>query len=528
MRRREPIHSILEQPGLKLASRGPFSLSATGTLSPSHIVSPAGCSLASPVLVWFRDDYRLADNPALRAALETGAPILCFALIDEQSEGIRPLGAASRWWLHGSLESLDDLLRLLGSRLVLFRGPTEEIVARIASDTAATALFWNRRYGAPEIAVDTRLKADLATRGVTVESFNGRLLNEPWEVKNKSAKPFRVFTPYSRAAMARRVAPPLPAPGKIPAGTWPKAALGSSVTLKELQLEPTRPNWASGFAETWTRGENAARRKLAAFVDDRLSGYADKRDCPGAHGYSGLSPHLRFGEISPRQVWHAVAAARDEDPSLDRDSQKFLTELTWRDFCYQLLFDIPDLPSSSHLAAFDHMPWSPSEDGLVAWRRGMTGYPIVDAGMRQLWQTGWMHNRVRMIAASFLIKHLLVDWREGERWFWDTLVDADAANNAFNWQWVAGSGPNSAPFHRIFNPVAQGEKFDPDGAYTRAFVPELAGLPNRWLHKPWDAPLADLDAAGVILGETYPRPVVDHAAARERALDAFRVARTRG
>jgi deoxyribodipyrimidine photo-lyase len=297
------------------------------------------------------------------------------------------------------------------------------------------------------------------------------------------------------------------------------------VQLAELGLEPARPNWAESFTSAWERGEPAARRKLAEFLDGALYGYAENRDRPGIEGCSGLSPHLRYGEVSPRQVWHAVSAARAENPALDRDAAKFLTELTWRDFCYQQLFDFPDLPASSHLKMFDHMPWSRGERPLVAWRRGMTGYPIVDAGMRQLWQKGWMHNRVRMITASFLIKHLLVDWREGERWFWDTLVDADAANNAFNWQWVAGSGPDSSPFHRIFNPVAQGEKFDPDGAYTRAFVPELAGLSNRYLHKPWEAPAADLRTSGVTLGETYPRPIVDHAAARERALDAFRIAR---
>ena len=481
--------------------------------------------MALPVLVWFRDDFRLADNPALSAAVRTGAPVLCFSIVEND---VRPLGGASRWWLHGSLESFGNSLSRLGSRLVLFRGSAEELVPKLVMDTGATAMFWNRRYGETEIATDSRLKALLAKRGVPVESFSARLLNEPWEVRNQSGKPFRVFSPYSRAAMARPVAPPLAAPRKIVGGQWPEPALAGAVSLSDLSLQPSSPDWASGFDRLWTQGENAARRKLAAFIDESLHGYAENRDRPGLPGTSRLSPHLRFGEISPRQVWHAIAAAQAEHPELGRDGNKFLTELTWRDFSYQLLFDFPALSRSSHQSAFDRIGWSENTASLKAWQQGMTGYPIVDAGMRQLWRTGWMHNRVRMIAASFLTKHLLVDWREGEKWFWDTLVDADPANNAFNWQWVAGSGPDSAPFHRIFNPVLQGEKFDPDGAYTKTFVPELAKLPSRYLHRPWDAPEAEREAAGIVLGKTYPRPIVDHAAARERALTAFRLARQNG
>nr|WP_281413495.1 deoxyribodipyrimidine photo-lyase [Microvirga antarctica] len=481
--------------------------------------------MAAPALVWFRDDRRMADNPALRAAIAAKVPVLCFFILDDGSPGLRPLGGAARWWLHGSLEKLAESLAGIGGELLLFEGPAEQWVSRIAAETGATAIYWNRRYGEGEIGIDSALKERLGADGVTVESFNGSLLHEPWEIKNQSGTPFRVFTPYSRTAMARPVPAPLPAPRTIPGGAWPADLRKASVSLSALRLEPGKPNWAKGLAETWTRGEAAARGRLGDFLDEHLAGYADKRERPGIDGSSRLSPYLRHGEISPRQVWHAVSAAMAENPSRATDGRKFLTELTWRDFCYQILYHQPDLATRSYSARFDAMPWSQGKSGLEPWQQGLTGYPIVDAGMRQLWQTGWMHNRIRMVVGSFLSKHLLIDWRDGEAWFWDTLVDADPANNAFNWQWVAGSGPDSAPFHRIFNPVTQGEKFDTDGAYVRRFVPELARLPDRFLHKPWDAPETQRADAGVGLGKTYPRPVVDHAAARARALDAFRIAR---
>ena len=481
--------------------------------------------MASPVLLWFRDDYRLADHPALSAAVAIGAPVLCLVVLDDESPGLRPLGGAARWWLHGSLQALSNSLKAIGAEILIFKGAATGVIEEIAQATGATAIYWNRRYGAAETAVNSQLKSTLSARGVAVESFNGRLLNEPWQIKNQSGKPFRVFTPYSRAAMTMPVPRPLPAPAAVEAGSWPERLREKSIELAKLGLEPRKPDWAAGFDEVWQRGEAPARRQLAEFIDGSLAGYSENRDRPGDSGASRLSPHLRYGEISPRQVWHALTAARAENPALDRDAGKFLTELTWRDFCYQLLFDNPDLPRKPYLDFFERLRWSQSETALSAWRKGLTGYPIVDAGMRQLWQTGWMPNRVRMITASFLTKHLLVDWREGETWFWDTLVDADPANNAFNWQWVAGSGPDSSPFHRIFNPVTQGEKFDAEGTYVRAFVPELKSLSNRFLHKPWEAPAAELRAAGITLGETYPRPIVDHAAARARALDAFRAAR---
>lgn len=478
--------------------------------------------MASPVLVWFRDDYRLSDNPALAAAAATGAPVLCFAILDEASDGFRPLGGAARWWLHGSLAGLRGSLVAKGAELFLFKGPAFDLVDRIVRETGAAAIYWNRRYSAAETVVDSALKAHLGSLGITARSFNGRLLHEPWEIKNQSGRPFQVFTPYSRAVMGRSIPAPLPSPERLRAGAWPESTKKLRVNLPDLGLEPTSPDWAGGLRGTWQPGERSAQGKLADFVDTALSGYAENRDRPGLQATSRLSPHLRFGEISPRQVWHAVKAKASGKPGLDRDAEKFLTEVIWRDFCYQLLHDHPHLPIASHNTRFGRFPWAGEPSTLRAWQKGLTGYPIVDAGMRQLWQTGWMHNRVRMITASLLIKHLLTDWRQGEAWFWDTLVDADPANNAFSWQWTAGSGPDSAPFHRIFNPVTQGEKFDPDGEYVRTYVPELAALPNALIHKPWEASPGELRDAGIALGETYPAPIVPHGPARERALAAFR------
>lgn len=476
----------------------------------------------SPVLVWFRDDHRLGDNPALAAAVATGSQVLCFAILDEESEGVRPLGGAARWWLHGSLETLGESLERAGSRLVLFRGPSRAVVETIAFETRASAVYWNRRYGAADIAIDAAVKKSLAERGVKAHSFNGRLLHEPWEVTNKAGHPFQVFTPYCRTVMGRPVAAPLPAPKRIPGGPWPSSLLDASVSLRQLGLEPSTPDWAGGIRAEWQPGEETARASMRRFLKQGLRGYAANRDRPSLSGTSRLSPHLRFGEIGPRQVWHAVAAQVAQETGLAQDADKFLSEIVWRDFTYQLLHFHPHLADRPHSGRFEAFPWLADAAALRAWQRGRTGYPIVDAGMRQLWQTGWMHNRVRMITASFLVKHLLTDWRHGEAWFWDTLVDADPANNAFSWQWIAGSGPDSAPFHRIFNPVSQGEKFDPDGDYIRTYVPELADLPAAFVHRPWEAPPNVLRAARVTLGQTYPGPVVPHGPARERALQAFR------
>ncbi|HMN71335.1 MAG TPA: deoxyribodipyrimidine photo-lyase [Rhodoblastus sp.] len=463
----------------------------------------------SPAIVWFREDLRLADNPALRAAVGSGRPVLCVYIFDEQSPGLRPAGGASRWWLHRSLAALDSGLRGLGGRLDLFRGSAQKVLEKLVAETGAASLVWTRRYDKAGVAVDTAIKAALGET-IEVESFNGKLLAEPWTIKTKSGGPFRVFSPFWRALLAgHEPGAPLPAPRRIDAAPEPKGA----VALDTLKLSPTKPDWAGGLREAWTPGERFAAKRLADFLEDRMRGYPEERDIPGVEGTSRLSPHLAFGEISPRQIWAAARHATDADPRLQRGRDKFLSELAWREFSYHLLFHNPDLATRNFDARFDRFDWArPDERILAAWRTGRTGYPIVDAGMRELWATGYMHNRVRMIVASFLVKHLLIDWRIGENWFWDTLCDADPADNPANWQWVAGCGADAAPYFRVFNPVLQGEKFDPEGVYVRRWIPELGDVAGRFAHKPWAAPAPP---------PAYSAPIVDHAQARARALAAF-------
>ncbi|MCA1297450.1 cryptochrome/photolyase family protein [Stappia indica] len=468
----------------------------------------------APALLWFRNDLRLDDNLALAAAVESGRPILAVHVEDSGTDGRRAPGGASRWWLHHSLASLNRSLAELGIPLVLRRGPEADVLRDLVGETGAGAVFWNRRYDAPGIAADSDLKASLRASDIACESFNGALLIEPWRVRSGSGGPLKVFTPFWRAAQAAGAPPqPLDAPAKAKGHPVPPP----SDRLEDWGLLPTRPDWAGGLRDTWQPGEASARRTLSRFIDERLAGYADNRDQPGCNGTSILSPHLRFGEISPRRIWHEVCAAGIEGAALT----KFQAELGWREFSYHLLFHFPDLATRNFQRRFDAFPWREDPAGLTAWQRGRTGYPLVDAGMRQLWQTGTMHNRVRMVAASFLVKHLLLDWRLGEAWFWDTLVDADPASNTASWQWVAGSGADAAPYFRIFNPTTQGERFDGDGAYTRQWLPELARLPDRYLFRPHEAPSEVLAEAGVRLGDTYPFPIVEHAKARQRALDAF-------
>ena len=474
----------------------------------------------TPALFWFRDDLRLADNPALTAAAEAG-PVLCLYVIDEGGDR-RPLGGAARWWLSRSLRALSDALAGRGATLAIMRGDPEAIIPRLVAEAGIGAVFWNRRYDGAGVTLDTALKQRLREAGVAVTSCNASLLNEPWEVKTVAGTPMKVFTPYWRAARAKgEPPPPEPAPTRLRAASLPEALSASVLTVDELDLEPTKPDWAGGLRDAWQPGEEGARERLSDFLDEDLRGYAGNRDRPDRTATSRLSPHLRFGEIGPRQIWHATQHAVAGHAGLESDADKFLTEVGWREFSYSLLFHNPDLASANYDRRFDAFPWRRDAKVLRAWQRGMTGYPLVDAGMRELWTTGWMHNRVRMIAASFLIKHLLLDWREGEAWFWDTLVDADPANNPASWQWVAGSGADAAPYFRIFNPVTQGRKFDPAGDYVRRWLPEIAALPDKHIHDPADAPREVLDQAGVTLGETYPRPVISLAAGRARALDAL-------
>jgi deoxyribodipyrimidine photo-lyase len=467
--------------------------------------------MSDPILVWFRQDLRLTDNPALAAAAATGRPVIPLYIRDDTEARWTP-GAASRWWLHGSLSALGESFKTLGVPLVLRTGEAGNVLARVLKESGAGAVYWNRCYEPHAIARDTEIKTALQRDGIDAQSYNSAVLFEPWTIKTKEGAPYGVFTPFWRACLAQPE-PPKPSPA-------PKALKGAKKiedeALDSWDLLPTKPDWAGGLRARWTPGEAGAASRLKAFLASALGGYKTDRDLPAQDGTSRLSPHLHFGEIGPRQLWHRV---RSLPPSASADT--FLKELGWREFSYHLLYQHPQIADEPLRAAFRDFPWRRDAKALAAWQRGRTGYPIVDAGMHQLWETGWMHNRVRMIVASFLIKHLLLRWQDGEAWFWDTLVDADLASNAASWQWVAGSGADAAPFFRIFNPILQGEKFDPDGAYVRRFVPELAKLPNDVIHKPWTADAAVLKDAGVVLGETYPAPIVDHNVARARALAAF-------
>ena len=494
-----------------------------GICQPALAVRTDACKVSNmnnaPTLYWFRADLRLADNPALTAAMARGAPLACVYVLDDGPR--RPMGGASRWWLHHSLAALDAALRAHGNRLWLFRGDPASLLPALAGHLDAGLVVWNRRYGKPGRDLDAALKAELKAAGRTVETFNAALLREPWEVRTTTGTPMKVFTPFWRAARALGpFAPPLPAPAALPPAP---PALPGAVPLEALGLLPVKPDWAGGLRATWQPGEAGAQARLTEFLEGGLSGYAELRDRPDRDNTSRLSPYLAFGEIGPRQIVQAADLLESSGTARfsPADNAKFQSELGWREFAHHLFFEQFDMATKGINPKFDAFPWIRDEAALAAWQKGRTGYPIVDAGMRQLWQTGIMHNRVRMVVASFLIKHLQIDWREGERWFWDTLVDADPANNAASWQWVAGCGADAAPYYRIFNPMLQGVKFDPNGDYVRTFVPELARMPAEHIHAPWEAPAAVLARAGVSLGKTYPRPMVDHAMARTRAMEAY-------
>jgi deoxyribodipyrimidine photo-lyase len=481
-----------------------------------RVDGPMASKPASPCIVWFRDDLRLFDHPALDAAANTGGPVICLYVLDESS-GARPLGGAARWWLAQSLRALQRSLAALGSPLLLRRGSTAEIIAALARETRAGMVFWNEIAQAPDQAVAGQVADALDEIGVSSHVFAGDLLAPPLSIRNKEGRGMRVFTPFWRRVQASGGPPrPLPAPDALCPGP---NLVGD--TVESWRLEPAHPDWAFGLRDSWTPGERSGQARLKQFLEGGVAGYAVERDRPDHEGTSKLSPHLRFGEVSPRQVWQAARFAAAERPALSSDIDKFLSELGWREFGRHLLFDVPDLALRNLQPSFDAFPWRHDEKAIQAWQRGQTGYPIVDAGMRELWHSGVMHNRVRMVVASFLVKHLLIDWREGEKWFWDTLVDADPGSNPANWQWVAGCGADAAPYFRVFNPVLQGEKFDPDGGYVRRWVPELSRLPAPLIHRPWTATPLELAAAGVALGKTYPGPIIDHRTARERALNAY-------
>ena len=468
-----------------------------------------------PIILSFGLDLRLGDHPALHAAAASGAPVIPVYVLDDAAPGPWRRGGASRWWLHGSLAALDTSLRGLGSKLILRRGNTLDELAALAADTGARTVHITRRYEPWAADLETRMHRELPARGMALRRFGGTLLFEPESVRTKTGEPYKVFTPFWRAAQSGPPpSPPRPAPRTLAAPhVWPR-----SERLSDLALRPKSPDWAAGLRESWEPSEANALKSLDRLLAGPIAAYPSDRDRPDRPGTSRLSPHLHFGEISPATIWHNVHRHGADAAG----SVKFLAEIGWREFSYHLLSQFPGLPDKPFRAEFAGFPWRDDAAALKSWQRGMTGYPLVDAGMRQLRATGWMHNRVRMVVASFLVKHLRIGWQHGAAWFWDNLVDADLASNSASWQWVAGCGADAAPYFRIFNPVKQGETFDPEGAYVRQWVPELARLPAASIHATWQASAVDLSAAGIRLGREYPMPMVDHAEARQAALDALR------
>jgi deoxyribodipyrimidine photo-lyase len=469
----------------------------------------------NPVILWFRRNLRLQDNLALRAAAESGRPVLPVYVSDELDAG-----GASRWWLHHSLSGLDAGLRDHGAGLVIRSGSPEELLPRIVVETGAEAVFFSRRYE-PQARAQERALEKALDGDSEVNSFDDGVIRHPQSVMTQSGTPYKVFTPFWRAASGSgEPERPVSKPAELQTTT---AGLDTG-DIDALGLLPTGPDWAGGLRETWTPGEIGAFERLDAACS--IAGdYAEQRDRPDLEGTSRISPHLHFGELSPRQVWHDIRSATSA--AGQKGAEALLRQLYWRDFSTYLLYHFPRLPDEPLRQEFAQFPWTDDEQGLKAWQQGRTGYPIVDAGMRQLWATGWMHNRVRMIVASFLVKDLLVPWQAGADWFLDTLVDADLANNSASWQWVAGCGTDAAPYFRIFNPILQGKKFDPMGDYVRRWVPELARLPGKSIQEPWKASPDEQKAANLIIGEDYPEPIVNHGDARDLALEAYRAIRNR-
>jgi deoxyribodipyrimidine photo-lyase len=464
----------------------------------------------STALVWLRNDLRLADNPALNAACRDHDRVVAL-YIHETDQTLRPIGAAARWWLHRSLTGLGHNLADLGVELQVGTGMANAVVSKAVAATGSIAVYWNRRYGRAERELDAGIKTALRADDIDVKSHPGNVLIEPWLIQTGQEKPYSVFTPFWKTLRAMDIAQPLPMP----------EGLAGRVRHDTVDGDYHPPHWSKKLEQYWSVGEQAAMDRLTAFLEDKVTDYPQGRDFPARDVTSRLSPHLRFGEISARQIWHAAQAFAHAHPAKAGAVDKFLSELAWRDFSYHQLYHRQDIAEVPMQAKFSGLKWRHAPTQLEAWRKGLTGVPIIDAGMRELWETGYMHNRVRMLVASFLAKNLLIDWREGERWFWDCLVDADEANNPASWQWVAGSGLDAAPYFRIFNPVTQGERFDGEGNYVRRWVPELATLPDTYIRAPFEAPEDVLKRAGVVLDKTYPRPIADLKATRQRALDAF-------
>ena len=462
----------------------------------------------SPVIVWFRRDLRTSDHAALSAAAATGHPVLpVFVLESGESDN----GSASRWWLHHSLVSLRKELAVLGLPLVLLRGGALEVLLGLCARSGASEVHAHHQYEPSDAEREEKFSSALSMQGIQMHFHPGTLLSEPTDLRTGKGGPFQVFTPYWKAfANKVRTQEPLPSLDRV--RSFEARDIG--VSLESLKLLPSI-GWDGGLRAAWNPGASGAAKNLQRFLAGPVEHYDSQRDLPHVQGTSQLSAHLHFGEISPRQIWHAAKAT---GPT----AAPFLRQLVWREFAHHLLHHFPHTTDKPLRPQFEDFPWDGDPSLLSTWQKGETGYPLVDAGMRQLWTTGWMHNRVRMVAASFLVKHLLLPWQEGAAWFRDTLVDADLANNTFGWQWTAGCGADAAPYFRVFNPTLQGKKFDPEGAYIRRWIPELQNLSKRWIHEPSSAPALELATAGVTLGRDYPHPVIDHAVARERALDCYR------
>lgn len=480
-------------------------------------------------IVWFRHDLRTADHAALSAAAALG-PVVPLFIWSPDEDDPWPVGSAARVWLAESLRDLSDELAALGSPLIFRHGPVKATLRSVVQASRAQRVFWSRRYEPGWIERDNDIGRALQAEGVAVQSFPGALLFEPGEVLNGSGLPYRVFTPFAKKCLARAEPSEMtPSPARLSSVQSPVA----SVPLDELGIAPQMP-WCETIRAAWTPGASAGKERLAQFAAQPMNDYESSRNLPAADATSRLSPYLHWGEISPRQVWHAVEDQRGRggrgasDHQLPAGAEAFRRQLLWREFAQHLLLHFPHTDREPLRPEFANFPWQDDPQRLRAWQRGRTGYPVVDAGMRQLWQTGWMHNRLRMIVASFLVKDLLIPWQRGAEWFWDTLVDADLANNTLGWQWAAGCGADAAPYFRIFNPVTQGLRFDPQGDYVRRWVPELSQLPEQFVHEPWKAPAAIRSEAEVQLGGNYPHRIIDHAAARSAALEAFGQIRGRG
>ena len=456
-------------------------------------------------IILFRNDLRLFDNPAIFHAVNENNRVVFLYILDEDSENKWQIGSAQKWWLHNSLKALDESLKKYGQKLILKKGNTEKILSELKDGN--TTIYWNRVYEPYFISRDKYLKEKLE-----IKSYNSSLLYEPFEIKNGSGEYYKVFTHFWKACLALNKKfftykiPPIP----------PLQENIKSDRLEDFNLLPKR-NWADDFGNIWVAGENGAIKKFDKFIELGLNNYDGGRDLPAKNFVSNLSPHLHFGEISLKYMLEKLQAL---PPS--NHITKYIAEIGWREFSYHLLYHFPTLPERNFRKEFDNFPWVSDANLLKKWQRGETGYPIVDAGMKELWLTGTMHNRVRMITASFLIKDLLIDWREGARWFWDCLLDADLASNSASWQWVAGSGADSAPYFRIFNPVLQGEKNDSDGEYVKKFLPVLANIPKEFIHKPWELSEARLKQHGVVLGQNYPHRIVLHQQAKDRAMAGYK------